>query len=100
MVDEKRLGELFERALAGDQAAYRSFLEELAARLRLEYQDEDLVRAILLALHEKRDLYRAGMPIMSWVGVIARKHSAPITVEDGPRGRLTAFFRRTLDGKI
>lgn len=98
--DEKRLGEYLERALRGDQVAYRSFLEELAVVLRDEYRDEALVRAILLEVHAKRDLYRPGMPVTHWVRVIARSRDVAIVANGRSHGRRLAFFRRYLDGEI
>jgi RNA polymerase sigma-70 factor (ECF subfamily) len=73
---------LFQKALAGDALAYRTFLEEVAKSLRSflarvarttqAEKIEDLVQEVLLAIHRKRDLYRPGMPVMPWVRAIAK----------------------------
>lgn len=67
---------LFEQALAGDEAAYSAFLEQVAALLRKflwrSQNVEDLVQDILLTVHRKRDLYRRGMPVIPWLRAIAR----------------------------
>ncbi len=78
---EARLSKLFEQALAGDAAAYRSFLRDLGAQLRgflrrrlerLPDEIEDLVQETLLAVHNKRHTYDAGQPLTAWVYAIAR----------------------------
>ncbi len=78
---EERLSKLFEQALAGDAAAYRSFLRDLGAQLRgflrrrlerLPDEIEDLVQETLLAVHNKRHTYDAGQPLTAWVYAIAR----------------------------
>jgi len=78
---ERRLRELLVRALDGDAAAYRGFLEELAAHLRAflrkrlgRHPDfvEDVVQEVLLAVHKQRHTYRRGEPLTAWVHAIAR----------------------------
>jgi RNA polymerase sigma-70 factor (ECF subfamily) len=63
---EERLRSLMLQSLAGDAAAYRKFLDELAARLRshlrrrlggLPDEVEDLLQELLLAVHNKRHTY-------------------------------------------
>jgi RNA polymerase sigma-70 factor (ECF subfamily) len=78
---EGRLAGLFARSLAGDEAAYRRFLGDLAAHLRgflrrrlerLPDDIEDLVQETLLAVHNQRHTYDAGQPLTAWVHAIAR----------------------------
>lgn len=78
---EHRLRDLIVRGLAGDSAAYHTFLYELSAHLRafirrrlmqLPDEVEDLVQETLLALHNSRHTYRADMPVTAWVHAIAR----------------------------
>lgn len=88
MKHDEELERLFDRALAGDRDAYQSFLEAIALRLRTEFESEDHVQATLVGIHEKRDLYRTGMPIMPWVRLIARDKTNRETV-----GRLGQMFR-------
>ena len=68
-------------SLAGDAAAYRMFLGELAAHLRsylrrrlrgLPHEVEDLVQELLLAIHNKRQTYDPKQPLTAWVQAIAR----------------------------
>jgi RNA polymerase sigma-70 factor (ECF subfamily) len=75
---------LFESALAGDESAYREFLESTAVLLRAfltkwirssarsKEAVEDLVQEVLLTIHRKRDLYKSGMPVVPWVLTIAK----------------------------
>jgi RNA polymerase sigma-70 factor (ECF subfamily) len=69
------------RGLAGDAAAYRTFLKELSAHLRaflrgrlarLPDEVEDLVQETLLAIHNQRHTYDASQPLTAWVHAIAR----------------------------
>lgn len=78
---ETRLKALFVDALAGEAAAYRNFLDELARHLRgylrkrisqLHDDVEDLVQEILLAVHNARHTYRPDEPLAAWVHAIAR----------------------------
>lgn len=78
---ELELRALFLRALAGDEPAYRLFLQRLAGHLRaylgrrlFGWPDdvEDLVQECLLAIHNKRHTYEAGQPLSAWVHAIAR----------------------------
>jgi RNA polymerase sigma-70 factor (ECF subfamily) len=75
---------LFEKSLAGDEVAYRQFLEQIAGVLRSflirsmhgdhrsKEKVEDLVQEVLFTVHKKRDLYRHGMPVIPWVRAIAK----------------------------
>ena len=78
---ELELRDLFLQALAGDDAAYRVFLQRLAGHLRsflgrrlFGWPDdvEDLVQECLLAIHNKRHTYEAAQPLSAWVHAIAR----------------------------
>ena len=79
--DEERLRQLLIRGLAGDAPAYRAFLQDLSAHLRaflrkrlarLPNEVEDLVQESLLAIHNQRHTYDAGLPLTSWIHAIAR----------------------------
>ena len=78
---ENQLKGLFTGGLAGDAAAYRSFLDVLSRHLRAylrrripqRHDDvEDLVQEVLLAVHNARHTYRADEPLTAWVHAIAR----------------------------
>ena len=78
---EARLRHLLLRALAGDEPAYRAFLQELSAHLRaflrrrlarLPDEVEDLVQESLLAIHNQRHTYDAAQPLTAWVHAIAK----------------------------
>ena len=78
---ESQLRSLLLQGLAGDEAAYRQFLQRLAAHLRaflgrrlFGWPDdvEDLVQECLLAMHTKRHTYQADQPLTPWVHAIAR----------------------------
>src|SRR5665213_1171205 len=81
---EEALKGLFEKALAGDETAYASFLEQAALVLRgfllralradrhAAEKAEDLVQEVLFAIHKKRDLYKPGMPVVPWIRAIAK----------------------------
>jgi RNA polymerase sigma-70 factor (ECF subfamily) len=78
---ELELRVLFLQALAGDDAAYRVFLQRLAGHLRaylgrrlFGWPDdvEDLVQECLLAIHNKRHTWETDQPLSAWVHSIAR----------------------------
>jgi RNA polymerase sigma-70 factor (ECF subfamily) len=78
---EEALRPLWQRAQAGDEAAYRQALERIAARLRaylrrrmqsLPDELEDLVQETLLALHLQRGTHDPEVPVSAWVLSIAR----------------------------
>jgi RNA polymerase sigma-70 factor, ECF subfamily len=78
---EERLRSLVLPSLAGDAAAYRMFLDELATHLRsylrrrlggLPDEVEDLLQELLLAIHNKRHTYDPKQPLTAWVQAIAR----------------------------
>jgi RNA polymerase sigma-70 factor, ECF subfamily len=78
---EERLRSLILQGLAGDAAAYRMFLDELATHVRsylrrrlrgLPDEVEDLLQELLLAVHNKRHTYDPKQPLTAWVQAIAR----------------------------
>ncbi|MDB5826112.1 MAG: polymerase subunit sigma [Variovorax sp.] len=78
---ETVLRALFLEGLAGDAAAYHSFLSKLGAHLRaflgkrlFGWPDEveDLVQECLLAMHNQRHTYQPDQPLTAWVHAIAR----------------------------
>ncbi len=78
---ETRLKGLLLRGLAGDAAAYRVCLMELAAHLRgflrkrlvtMPDDVEDLVQEALLAVHNQRHTYDPAQPLTPWVHAIAK----------------------------
>jgi RNA polymerase sigma-70 factor (ECF subfamily) len=78
---EAGLKPLWERAQAGDEAAYREALARIAQRLRgylrrrmqsLPDDLEDLVQETLLALHIQRGTHDPSVPVSHWVLAIAR----------------------------
>lgn len=81
---EPELKVLFERALDGDQIAYRKFLcaigdvlrryvqRQLHRSKRAEHDAEDIVQEVLLAIHAKRHIYDRDIPITAWAHAIAR----------------------------
>lgn len=80
-VSENHLRDLLVNGLAGDRAAYQSFLKELSAHLRaffrrrlagLPDEIEDLVQEALLAVHNQRHTYEPDQPLTAWVHAIAR----------------------------
>lgn len=74
-----RLDGLLAAARASDEAAYRRFLVEAAARLRRfaerrigrEAEVEDIVQVCLIAVHEKRDTLDPDRPVGPWMYAIA-----------------------------
>ncbi len=78
---EERFRNLLILGLAGDEPAYRTFLQELSAHLRaflrrrlvrLPDEVEDLVQESLLAIHNQRHTYDAGLPVKAWIHAIAK----------------------------
>ena len=81
LAKEQRLRSLLQGGLAGDAAAYQSFLRELSAHLRIFLRRrlvslpddvEDLVQESLLAVHIQLHTYDPGQPVSAWVQAIAR----------------------------
>jgi RNA polymerase sigma-70 factor (ECF subfamily) len=98
---EARLRELLCRGLAGDAAAYHAFLKELSAHLRaylrkrlaaLPDEVEDLVQESLLAVHNQRHTYDAGLPLTAWVHAIAKYKLVDLLRRRAGRDRLTDPF--------
>jgi RNA polymerase sigma-70 factor, ECF subfamily len=77
---EDRLKSLMLRSLEGDERAYRSLLQEVAALLRAYYRRrlvdaavaDDLTQETLLALHSRRMTYEPSRPFTPWLHAIAR----------------------------
>jgi RNA polymerase sigma-70 factor (ECF subfamily) len=78
---EEGLRNLFVRGLAGDDAAYHAFLQQLAGFVRgylrgrlarIPDEVEDLVQETLLAVHNQRHTYDPAQPLTAWVHAIAR----------------------------
>lgn len=95
---EERLRALMSQAQAGDEAAYRVLLTELAARLRAYYRRrlttmtgdaEDLVQEALLAIHNQRHTYDLSRPITTWCYAIARYKLVDFLRRRGRREGLT-----------
>lgn len=80
--DETALAELLRAALAGNEAAYGQFLQQVSrlvralARRKLgsgtRVEPEDIVQETLLAIHAKRHTWRSDQMVMPWVYAIAR----------------------------
>jgi RNA polymerase sigma-70 factor (ECF subfamily) len=78
---ETQLRPLWQRAQAGDEAAYRDALRRMATRLRAYLRRrlqawpdevEDLVQETLLALHLQRGTWEPSLPVSAWMIAIAR----------------------------
>ena len=78
---EQRLYGLLLKGLAGDETAYRCFLQATATHLRgflrrrmNRWPDdvEDLVQECLLAIHNQRLTYDTEVPLTSWMYAIAK----------------------------
>lgn len=78
---EERLKSLMIGALAGDEAAYRRLLTDVADRLRGYFARrlgrdsadvEDLLQETLLAVHQRRFTYDVSRPFTAWLHAIAR----------------------------
>ncbi len=81
---DDRWGDLMRAGLAGDEAAYRALLGELARALRGTVRGalartgrggsdvEDIVQETLLAVHLKRGTWNTALPFAPWVLAVAR----------------------------
>lgn len=97
-----RLAGLMQAGQAGDGAAYRTLLAELATLMRrvvrrrapyLSPEDiEDLVQDILLSLHLARASYDPSRPFMPWIVAIARNRIADQARRFGRRAALDLEF--------
>lgn len=94
---EARLRQLWLRAHAGDDSAYRDCLGLMARRLRgylrrrmqsLPDDVEDLVQETLLALHLQRGTYDPSIPVNAWMLAIARHKLVDLWRRRGRRERL------------
>ncbi|WP_293796147.1 sigma-70 family RNA polymerase sigma factor [uncultured Bosea sp.] len=103
---ETQLRPIFLAALAGDEAAYRLFLDTISLRLRGYLRQmlaragrteaseaEDVLQETLLALHLSRHTYDAASPVTAWAHAIARyklvdylrrsgRHAGALPLED------------------
>ena len=82
--DEEEWAVLMRAAMAGDEAAYRTFLKAITpviraaarrnlARYGLDIADgEDVVQDTLLAIHLKRQTWDQDRPIGPWISAISR----------------------------
>lgn len=80
--DETRLASLLRDAIAGNEAAYSQFLQQVSrlvralARRKLGggsgVEPEDIVQETLLAIHSKRHTWRSDRPVLPWLYAIAR----------------------------
>ena len=94
---EAQLAPLWERAQAGDEAAYRAALGVIALRLRVYFgrrlatmpdEVEDLVQETLLALHLKRATFDPALPVSHWIHAIAGYKLADLWRRRGRREAL------------
>ena len=94
------------RGLAGDAAAYHSFLRDLSAHVRaflrgrfsrLPEEVEDLVQETLLAVHNQRHTYDVGQPLTAWVHAIARYKLVDLLRRRGGRDALNDPLNEELD---
>lgn len=78
---ELRLHALLVQGLAGDEAAYRDFLQASATHLRAflrrrlsrwPHEVEDLLQESLLAIHNQRMTYDPSAPLTAWLYAIAK----------------------------
>jgi RNA polymerase sigma-70 factor (ECF subfamily) len=117
--DEEEWAVLMRAAMAGDEAAYRTFLRAITpairaaarrnlARYGLDIADgEDVVQDALLAIHLKRQTWDQDRPIGPWISAIARNklidlmrrrgRAIKVPIED-VAGSLAAEETGVLDG--
>jgi RNA polymerase sigma-70 factor, ECF subfamily len=97
-LNEDRLRQALLRGLAGDASAYHGFLKEMTAHLRAYYRKrlgglphevEDLVQEALLAIHNQRQTYDAGLPLTAWVHAIAKYKLVDLLRRRAGKERLT-----------
>lgn len=91
---EAQVGPLWQRAQAGDEAAYREALARIASRLRAWLRRrlqaapdevEDVLQECLLALHLQRGSHEPSVPLGAWVLAIARHKVADVWRRRGRR---------------
>lgn len=94
---ETALRPLWQRAQAGDDAAYREALHRIATRLRGYLRRrmasrpddvEDLVQETLLALHLQRGTWNPALPVSAWALAIARHKLVDLWRRGGRQDRL------------
>jgi RNA polymerase sigma-70 factor, ECF subfamily len=95
---EQRLRDWLLRGLTGDTSAYHDFLKAASVHLRSYFRRrlsrwpddvEDLVQETLLALHNQRQTYDAGLPLTAWVHGIARYKLVDLLRRRAAHERLT-----------
>lgn len=98
VTSEKRLRQLLTHGLAGDAAAYHTFLQDLSSHLRAFFRKrltgwpdevEDLVQETLLAVHNQRHTYNPDQPLTAWAYAIARYKLVDLVRHRARRDRLT-----------
>lgn len=95
------LAVLFRAGLAGDQAAYARFLENItplltriAGRRLAACETDDVVQEILISIHKARHTYDGNRPIMPWLVSIAK-----FRIADHLRRHYTQMRHKTVDIK-
>lgn len=98
---EAQWSQWMRQGLAGNDAAYRQFLDSLAAWLRgttrsrcrrMGFGDqevEDVVQESLLAIHLKRNTWRVDEPVSPWVAAISRNKLIDVLRRRGRRAELS-----------
>ena len=105
---EAQLRQWMLESLEGNQPSYRALLTRVSSMIRGYLMNamgpknrtvekvEDLVQDVLLAIHRKKQLYRASMPILPWLFAIARYRLIDTIRSEGRRPSLVAWDE-TLD---
>ena len=100
-VHEDHWGDLMRAALAGDEAAYRTLLADLARALRGVVRgalirfgrggtdSEDIVQEVLLSVHLKRASWNSALPFAPWLRAIARHKVIDALRRDGYRSHIS-----------
>lgn len=118
--DEEEWAVMMRAAIAGDEAAYRTFLKAITpairasarrnlARYGLDGADgEDIVQDTLLAVHLKRQTWDQTRPIGPWIAAIARNklidlmrrrgRAIKVPIEDVAESLASEETTATLDG--
>lgn len=118
--NEEEWAVLMRAAMAGDEAAYRRFLEAVTPSIRAgarrnlarfglgASEAEDVVQDTLLALHLKRQSWDQDRPIGPWISAIARNkfidlmrrrgRSIQVPIEDVAESLAAEESEATLDG--
>lgn len=106
---EARLQLLWQRAEAGDEAAYRQALALIAGRLRGYFRRrlpampedvEDLVQETLLAVHLQRGTYDPAFAVSAWATAIARHKLVDLWRRRGRREALHDVFDEDIENRL